>query len=222
MVRILSAAMLVALIGSASSLATLRVVLDTTPPDSAPGFDGGVFIATDVSKGGMSLPDASTWETFCLEANEQAFSNIIYQAAINTAAVLGGTGGGSPDPLDPRTAYLYYTFRTNRAALNGALSGDASFTGTQAQRQEATRQLQEAIWFIEEETPGVNNGLVALANGAGWTTIGSVRVLNLFKPLTTGELINSQDILILVPAPAAVLLGGLGLAGAFWVKRRLA
>lgn len=216
------AALVVAAFGAVSASATLKVILNTTPGDHQPGFDGGVFIATDVSDGGDNLPDSPSWATFCLETNELAYSNVVYIAAVNTAAVNGGTGGPSPDPLDARSAYLYYTYRTNPGALNGALSGGASFTGTQAQRQAATRQLQEAFWFIEEENLGVNNGLVALANGAGWTGIGSVRVLNLFSFDALGNLQNQQDILILVPAPAAALLAALGLGASALIKRRMA
>lgn len=187
--------------------------------DRAAGFSGGVFAALDMSDGVSKLPEAN-WATFCIESNEFINLGSTYNAQINTAAINGGSGGGSPDPLDPRTAFLYQTYRTNPAALNGSLSGGASFTGTQAERQAATKQLQQAIWWLEQETGGANNGLVTLAAGSGWTDIGNVRVLNLFTLNGDGSWNHHQDMLILVPAPAAALLAVIGLGASAWLKRR--
>lgn len=201
--------------------ATLKVQINTDHPDRSTDYGGGVFRAVDFSTGGSSLPEA-VFDTFCLEAEEYFTAGGVYNAQINTAAITGGPGG-TPDPLDPRTAFLYYTYRTNPAALNANVSGGASFTGTQTQRRAATKQLQKAIWFLEQESGGSNNGLVALANASGWTDIGRVRVLNLFTLKSNGTWNHHQDQLILipVPAPAAALLGVMGLGLAGWMKRRI-
>jgi hypothetical protein len=169
-----------------------------------------------------------SFQTFCVETAEyvaQPMDIVVSTTFVNEAtgaitgpgshAILGSKPFG--DNLDPMTAYLYTKF------AQGTLAGYNYTVG--AQRVASAGALQNAIWFIEGEG-GVNNAFVALANDAvtvGGNTdewvgkgIGDVRILNTWVPGHIGELgFKTQDQLYLVPVPAAVLLGmlGLGVAG---------
>lgn len=157
---------------------------------------------------------------FCVEILEHVSFGGVYNAHVNTMAI-GGSYGAGPDgdPLDPRTAYLYTMFR------QGTLQGYA-FNGTADERRASALMLQQAFWYIEEPgaPEGKYNEFVALANAAGWTDIGSVRILNLY--VRNGDGSNgghAQDQLTMVPLPTAALAGagGLGLVlGASYVRRR--
>lgn len=219
------ALLLIATFGTTVASAALKVKMGSHP-DHAVSFNGGVFAAQGVTGFGP-LPDISPnyFATFCIESSEFISYGAEYFVDIATSAKYGGSGGGvnGEDPLDPATAWLYTQYRLNPGALNtdGVVSAGGSFTGTQAQRQIATKMLQQAIWKIEQESPGVMNDLVTLATGK-WTNIGNVRVMRLWQD--AGLTLRSQDQLILIdnviPAPAAIVLAiaGLGMIGA--AKRR--
>ncbi len=188
---------------------------------------GGEFQITSVS--GMN--DFGTFNTFCLELNEQVAVGQNYTYDLNTAAVDGGAGGPSPDPLDARTAALYEAFaRGTLANYDYDNDGDGGM-GADMDRKLTAAALQAAIWEIEEERSIENTDSDArvreLANyyvdtlslqlvnqGLG----GMVRVLNMWD--ANGG--NAQDMLVLIPLPSAAGLAGLGLAGLAVRRRRLA
>ncbi|GMU81551.1 MAG: hypothetical protein AMXMBFR47_14220 [Planctomycetota bacterium] len=207
--------------GAATCSADLKATINTAHPDRDGSISGGPFWAFDASTGGDQLPDPQRLQftTFCVETTE-TLTNATYFVEISTSAMNGGAGGGTPDPLSGKSAWLYYMFRTNPTGLN---TGGYVFDGDQSQRYAANRALQEALWWIEQETGGVNNALVTLATDFGWADdyLGNVRVMRLWDTYTDGAFSgNHQDVLLLIPVPAAAVLGLLGLGIAGWVKRR--
>lgn len=171
---------------------------------------------------------AGLWESFCLEKFEPLnieLRNLRADQNTETAAganpnYAGGAHGGTNDPLDPRTAYLYDHFirRTLITPYDYSDSG---------QRTLDANAMQTAMWFIEEEDSAAltgkalaffNEAAAAVASGA-WQGLGNVSVLNLYT-LENQVRTEYQDQLILTPppepAPAGVMAisaGALALAG---------
>jgi len=201
--------------------------------------DGGPGLLLNLSaykEGVTSYVSGSTasFQTFCVEGTEYIASPMDIMVSTTFVNELSGgvAGPGSHailgskpfgDNLDPRTAYLYTEFAT------GTLDGYAYGAG----RSISADALQKAIWYIEGESGGVNNSFAALALDAvtlGGTTdewvsmgIGDVRILNTWVPGHIGESgYKLQDQLYLVPVPAAVLLGVLGLGVVGWKLRKFA
>lgn len=167
------------------------------------GTTGGGEFGVAISSGGPDL-----FRTFCIETNEFFSPGVEYKVGnISTNAVAGGSGGLHPDPLDPKTAYLYTMFR------NGTLSNYDYTPGTAEHIRDAN-SLQKAIWYLEEEITNPVSDAQAVAwiieaTNAGWNDIGDVRVINMVD--AQGN--KKQDQLVLVPEPSTLLLLGAGLLG---------
>lgn len=167
------------------------------------------------------------WLTFCIETNEYLyFDKLLKVESVSTEGRLGGAGGsdGSKDALDPRTAYLYTTYRglaaTSDISLNNA--------------------YQQAIWYIEQEITSVTGLALQLVNQAQaevdsgrWVGLGQVVVMNLvWAEAYGGHKIGdrAQDLLAMGPEPTTrtipdggttlMLLGG-GLMGLGALRRKL-
>ena len=165
------------------------VSLDDAPGANATG-GGGAFLLNGPGIG-------NSWISFCLEGTETInFSDNFYVGGIGNNSIGGGPGYGAGvggDPLDLRTKAIYHKYRR-----------DNSLGWT-------VREVQYAIWFLEEEALGQNNTLVtwASANAASYDFGGeAVRVVNL---LTGPNGRHAQDQLMLQDVPEPVSLGVLGL-----------
>jgi hypothetical protein len=190
------------------------------------GTTGGGEFNADI----VGTSAATDFITFCLETNEYFTpGNQLLVSAISTSASNGGAGGGSPDLLDARTAYLFtqFTFGT---------LGNYDFGSTGSARVSDANSLQRAIWYLENEISyttlssdaqglaWVNEANTAVSSGA-WSGLGDVRVLNLMRQDSSGNFtVRAQDQLYMatpVPEPQtyAMLLAGLGLMG-FIARRR--
>ena len=227
---------------------------DTIKIDRSGGAVGGAFGGGEFRATGMSVLNGSSGSflTFCVEFPEHIALGGVYYVDVDTKAQNGGAGvsgyggydvngvAGSYDPLSKGTAWLYTQFSNN--TLDTAHGVAYNFAPTAANGN----SLQLAIWNLEDELTGSatnssstlyafnhdavaqNWASVAKTQGALWSDVGRVRILNLYdtRSGTPGNYTfsgNHQDQLYIVPIPEpetyAMLLAGLGLLG-FAARRR--
>jgi hypothetical protein len=170
------------------------------------------------------------FQTFCLEINEN-ISGQPFWAELNTVAIGGGIGGGSPDPLSIGTAWLYKQFAEGNLAGYNYTPGPG--------REASARALQETIWWLEQEQPdpgpgnpfrnlvlaNFGNVTAARANYNPATAGFNVRVINLYgiDNVSGGPdyTARKQDMLVYLPdgGMTLVLMGG-GLLGLAMLRRQ--
>lgn len=187
---------------------------------------GGEFRTVGVN---VAAGLGDSFETFCLERTESITLGTPYYVDINTEAKAGGYGGAvaGADPLSYSSAWLYTQYR------NDAL--DDLFGGFSYTSNASLNSLQLAFWKLEDEldpswlaTYGADAmavSLVSVASASGWTSLGDVRVMNLYSSYspTGGFSGPKQSQLYMMPIPEpetyALLMAGLGLMG-FVARRR--
>ncbi len=216
----LGAALLISLTGAIPAKAAT-----ITLSNSYGTTNGGEFIAAHsglpFSPVNLALLPAAPFETFCVEKNEYVSYGTPYWADVSTAAISGGIGGGSPDPLSPLTAYLYERFAIGLLAGYTYGVGDGGVA-----RSASADALQRVIWYIEDEEAKswIDGDLSlrdqfyqdALANAG--PDLGNVRVLNLWADANRGH--HIQDQLVLMPEPAAAIIMVAALPILLGIRRR--
>ncbi len=171
--------------------------------------------------------DPGNFITFAIEASGDLWEGPFdYHVAFSDSAVGNGLGGGDPDLLDDRTAFLYTAFATGQIAAKLASFDGSIFV---YEHSSSGHALQDAIWHIEAEIGGVAGlaaSLVAMADaaiadGGEWfgKGLGEVRVMK----MTDAGGYGYQDLLVLqptmVPLPAPALLATAGLTGGLVLAR---
>lgn len=209
-----------------------------------PIFYGVNWVGAEV--GGAS--DAGLFRTFCIETTESFNFGTDYLYTLDTQVI--NQGGAGTDTLSDASAKLFYTFWTNQwdaSDENGMSHGlTYAYFGTNAERQADAAALQDALWYLENESGFTYAGLSAKAQamvdfatdslttwsllGTGWTDTngtgandgrggdhsGGVMVINPF--LADGTL--AQSLLVVVPLPAGALMG-FALLGALGIAKRI-
>lgn len=167
----------------------------------------GTVGAADVGSWGYSsgLAGQSYFQTFCIETSEEFSPGAAYNVSLSDKAKYGSQGPNG-DPISIGTAYLYSQF------AKGILSGyNYAYGGG---RTTSAGALQQAIWWLEDETGGVKNSFITAAETAlGNLTDAQIKAdaygaygvmaLNLGAPGAV------QDQLVLVPEPATCVAGAL-------------
>jgi len=216
------------LLTAGTVMAAPSVYVDQVPGTYPESPFSGEFRLTPNADLAAVLGSTSAFQSFCLERYAPLTTNTTYAAFVNDESIYGGglTAGELPGPdggdlLSPQTAYLYAGFR-NQTLLSGYDYGP--------NHGGSALSLQAAIWYLEGEYvvdaatdyAGFNNltkAYIQEAMNSDWTDTNGVVVLN----LTDGYKNPYQDMLAMttpIPAPGAMLLGGLGLGVVGWLKRR--
>jgi hypothetical protein len=203
--------------------------------------DGGAVwaevVTGSISYDGVYWPTGTSFLTFCMENDEAISMGSTYWIDIEKMTREGGSGGeigpdsfSKYDPLDPVTAALYRQWLSTEDTTDAA-TADKYQLAIWKQEQEAIYKNDDDNWYKGDNTTLLHSAYQGFApTGAGSiqelidsvgspSSIGSVRVMTLW--INQDKSGFAQDLLV-VPTPAAVLLGILGLGVAGWKLRKYA
>ncbi len=194
-------------------IATVSVLAAPNMKVQVQNLRTGEYFATPVDGPIGIYAEGETFQTFCLEREENIRSRV-YFAELGDRSIDGGVlPPGVGDPLDERTAFLYNEF------LTGSLQANTSFDGGYP----SVETLQNVIWHIEGEGSviGMNSGLTAeLLAYANENANGfyGIKVM----VLTEADGTKIQDLLVKIPAPGSLILASLGMSVVSWLRKKKA
>ncbi len=123
---------------------------------AAPAAQAGFFDISSYSPLTSNLGNFTndpSFQTFCVEIDEYVASPVVATLSTIGLAILGGANTNAGDFISAGTAYLYRLFA--RGELPNYFNGS---------RQQNSRMLQQAFWFLENEISNGQQGLNVLTN----------------------------------------------------------
>jgi hypothetical protein len=208
----------------------------TLTPSTTPTSLNPLGVTLDYAGVTRNIGQSGSFQTFCIEENEYIYPyNRPAQGTLSDAAIYGGVGGrvGSPgntyDPLSVGTAWLYKQF------AEGTLDG-YDYTTVDGRHASAS-QLQQAIWWLEEEVnldhPAQNifaaqvlaiyGGEVgARANNVDSTGHRQIGVMVLNLTYDDGQSVGQDQLVSIPDGGMTLMLLGLGFSGLAVIRRKVA
>lgn len=172
---------------------------------TSPYSGGSSYLAT-VNHGQAAIYGVgASFDTFCVENGITFTPGTEYYASIDTVAARGNVSNANSATvaLSSKTAWLYTQF------MNGNLMGATA------------ANFQNAIWATQGQNYSNSAAVQALVNAAANANgIGNVRVMNLWSINSPVSDVQSQLVMVPVPAALVLVVFGLGLVG--WARRRMA